>query len=501
MNERTMRFRIGLFVLIALVLLGTMVLLFGSLPTFFKRTQTYTVRFTDAPGVSRGVPVRRSGVRIGEVSDVILDEDRGIVRVKLAIDSGYSIRRNEQPTLVTGILGGDVSIDLIPQQPDGGQPVDREPVEPGAEMIGIRQVTVNTLINRASEVVPTTQETLNDIRKSIQRLERMAPLIEDTLKEYRSVGRSANEMVPELRKTNDEYRKLAQEAREFLPDLKRTNQEVRELAKSAREALPDARNAIEDVAATARIYRRIGDRLNLLLETNQDKIVRAIENINEVLTRISNVLSEQNQRYVNSILKGTASLVSEENQRYVNSILKNTANLVSEENQRNVTAILQNTRKASESLESLLRNTDEFLKDMRATLVRVNETLKRLDDVLIDLQRTTKPLGERTPNILRNLDESLEKVNRSLGDLNQLMRVLDQSDGTLRRILTDPSLYQHLDEVLVMVGHLMPRLDRILKDFETFADKLARHPEAIGLGGVVHPGSGLKEPPTAPHPR
>jgi hypothetical protein len=46
-----------------------------------------------------------------------------------------------------------------------------------------------------------------------------------------------------------------------------------------------------------------------------------------------------------------------------------------------------------------------------------------------------------------------------------------------------------------MLVRIMPRLDRIMKDFETFADKLARHPEAIGLGGVVRPGSGLKDPP------
>ena len=30
------------------------------------------------------------------------------------------------------------------------------------------------------------------------------------------------------------------------------------------------------------------------------------------------------------------------------------------------------------------------------------------------------------------------------------------------------------------------------------ADKLARHPEAIGLGGVVRPGDGLKNPPPIP---
>jgi phospholipid/cholesterol/gamma-HCH transport system substrate-binding protein len=41
----------------------------------------------------------------------------------------------------------------------------------------------------------------------------------------------------------------------------------------------------------------------------------------------------------------------------------------------------------------------------------------------------------------------------------------------------------------------MPRLDRILKDFETFADKLARHPELLGVRGAVKPSAGLKEPP------
>ena len=29
-----------------------------------------------------------------------------------------------------------------------------------------------------------------------------------------------------------------------------------------------------------------------------------------------------------------------------------------------------------------------------------------------------------------------------------------------------------------------------------FAELLARHPEALGIGGVVRPGTGLKEPPS-----
>ena len=69
-----------------------------------------------------------------------------------------------------------------------------------------------------------------------------------------------------------------------------------------------------------------------------------------------------------------------------------------------------------------------------------------------------------------------------------------------------PGLLEHLrarDTTLVYVSRaplpkLAARADRILKDFETFADKLARHPESLGLGGVVRPSAGLKDPPHYP---
>ena len=51
-------------------------------------------------------------------------------------------------------------------------------------------------------MVPTTQETLNDIRKSMQRIEKLAarwekatPLAEDTMREYRDLARSGPSAV------------------------------------------------------------------------------------------------------------------------------------------------------------------------------------------------------------------------------------------------------------------------------------------------------------------
>ena len=199
MQQRWMRIGIGVFVALALVLLGTLIVLFNSLPRMFKATNVYTATFDDATGLTPGAPVRRSGVPIGAVGDMALDDQTGKVNVRLELDTPHLIRKDEQVTLVSSLLGGDAAIDLVPVPPPEGQAPDRTPLPPGTVVIGVRASSVNQLISQASEVVPTTQETLNDIRKSMQRIEKITPLVEDTFREYRDLGRSLNNSVPALR--------------------------------------------------------------------------------------------------------------------------------------------------------------------------------------------------------------------------------------------------------------------------------------------------------------
>lgn len=435
MNDRGMRLGLGLFVLVALLLLGALVLMFGSLPSYFKRSNLYTIRFVDAPGVGPGTPVRRSGVRIGEVHDVTLDDDRGIVRVQVAIDPRFTIRRDEQPTLTIGLLGSDVSIDFVPVPAEEGQPVDRSVLEPGSEIVGTRPANVNTLLNRASEVAPTAQDTLNEIRRSLQRLERMSPKIEETL---------------------DEYRDLAKEVRREIPKLEDTNREIQGLAKDVRATLPKAQRDLDDLGAAARNWSKLGERLDVWAQGNLENLTKAIDNLNTVLTRMSNVLNEDNQRYLMNILK--------------------------------------NTSTASERFTNISRNLDAVMEDSRPLPKHMNDTLSRMDVAMDDLRKTFAPYTARSESTSRNLDESMAKLNRMLTDYSGLARVLDQ-DGTVQRLLKDPSLYNNLNDAACLLVRGMPRLERILKDLETFADKLARHPELLGVRGAVRPSEGLKEPP------
>ena len=101
---------------------------------------------------------------------------------------------------------------------------------------------------------------------------------------------------------------------------------------------------------------------------------------------------------------------------------------------------------------------------------------------------------------MRNLDEGATKLNSTLTDAQGFLKVLTGSEGTFRRFLDDPALYNNLAEAACMLVRIMPRVDRALRDVEVFADKIARHPESLGVGGAISPSSGLKESPFSQQP-
>ena len=221
-------------------------------------------------------------MRIGQVSHINLDDKTGQVIVYLTIERSYKIRKYEQPTLVTGLLGNDSSIDLIPKDDDKIDP-NREEVALGTTIEGVRAANVASLLNRASDIVPSTQETLNEMSKSIQKLEKIAPKVEEALKEFTNTAKKIQDVVPEVKKTLDEY------------------------------------------SAVARQYNRIGERVDLLIQTNQEKVVKLIDLASEDLNRLGNLLNDENQKQVNSILK--------------------------------------NVRKGTEDIDQLAKNTDEMMKE------------------------------------------------------------------------------------------------------------------------------------------
>ena len=113
MNERNLRIRLGIFVVVTLVLLGGLILLFGSLPPLFRLQKLHhrlRRRARHQPRQSRA-SLRRAHRR-SHRHQPRRRERQGPRRRRHRRE--VPIRRSEVPTLVTGILGNDASIDFVP---------------------------------------------------------------------------------------------------------------------------------------------------------------------------------------------------------------------------------------------------------------------------------------------------------------------------------------------------------------------------------------------------
>lgn len=495
MNEQAIRFRLGIFVLAALILLAVLITLFGGFPNYFKKSDNYTIVFTNAQGVGPGTPVRRSGVRIGQVRSLSLDNATGKVNVTIQIDEGFALRKDDRPTLVQTLFGGDAAIAFLPPTEAKEEPVAFVP--PGAVLDGITQADTGALLQKAGDLAPPVQEAMVEMKKVFQKFDKMTPLMEDTIKEIREVARVTKQFVPEMAKTNedlrklintvgpellktneevreltkatkqvipeflktnDEVRELVKATRQVVPEFLKTNDEVREMVKATRLAIPDFRKTNEEFQLVARNWGKLGERLDVLVQTNEDKLVKTIDRLQDTLKRVGDVFDDQNLKNLRDILK--------------------------------------NAEKGSRNLEGLARETEELIKESQKTMKRVNDSLLRGDDILANMQKATKPFAERSDGILRNVEESTEKLNKILAEVREVYQAVTRGEGTIQKLLTDPQLYNNINDTASTINKILPRLDRVLRDVEIFADKIARHPESLGLGGVVRPGTGLKESPS-----
>ncbi len=116
MNERVMQFRIGMFVIVAGLVLGMMIVWFGESPSLFRDHAFVRVHYTEAPGVAEGISVRKSGIRIGEVLSINFDETPGRpegVIVVMSLERKYKLRKDSVARITRSLIG-DVVIDMMP---------------------------------------------------------------------------------------------------------------------------------------------------------------------------------------------------------------------------------------------------------------------------------------------------------------------------------------------------------------------------------------------------
>ena len=157
----------------------------------------------------------------------------------------------------------------------------------------------------------------------------------------------------------------------------------------------------------------------------------------------------------------------------------------------NINAVMGNAETREDILNTIAA-LPEVVADLRKTVQGVSVTVDTADRNLRNLEGLTKPLGERGAAMVAQIDKTIGRLDETLQQAAMFTKALNESQGTLGKLVRDPQVYNELAQAVSTVNHLTKELRPIVDDVRVFTDKIARHPEQLGVRGALDRRPGLK---------
>ena len=139
MKKYRLEFAVGVFVLLGLVCLGYMTVKLGKMEVFSNKGYTLSARFSSISGLRSGAMVEISGVPVGKVTAIRLD-DNSVAEVSLLLDSGVQLGERSVASIKTSGIIGDRYVSIVPGEgkilPPDGRILSTEPAVDLESLIG-----------------------------------------------------------------------------------------------------------------------------------------------------------------------------------------------------------------------------------------------------------------------------------------------------------------------------------------------------------------------------
>ena len=262
-NEaRGIEWKVGIFMLIGLGVIGFMAIKFGRLSQGLKKYYNITAEFPNASGLLKGAEVYMAGARVGFTADAPeLIEGRYAVQVSLKLKDGVKIPHGS--TFLIGSAGflGDAFVSINPPL----SPDMNDLFKDGEYVIGTRKEDLGDLTAKGGDVMTELKKRLQELEAPIKDI-RERVLAEKNLKSIDDTLSSLSEFAGNLKNTTkglDEVIAKAKEAVETVKDtvaaakgpiekadaaageLKGTIAEIKKAAGTADKALASAKTLME----------------------------------------------------------------------------------------------------------------------------------------------------------------------------------------------------------------------------------------------------------------
>lgn len=266
----------------------------------FGRSRTYTAHYEQVNGLQDAAIVVISGVKVGQVTGVVLNTEQGGVDVTLSIDSKFDIPTDSRAMIFSAGLMGGKSIEIKLGEA-------KEYLESGdAIQTGVTLDMFDTLANELGDIKVKVSTLLDNLNQTIEGVD---SLIDDNSKSLTKTIASLNAVMADLKKSNiigniDGFcatlNQNGAKLDNIITDINSVTKTLNE--QNAGEKLSQAINEVNILLA--KVNSGSGSIGNLV---SDDKLYKELAQASQNLSTLLADLKENPKRYINVTVFGTKS--------------------------------------------------------------------------------------------------------------------------------------------------------------------------------------------------
>lgn len=285
MNEQHPNVAVGATALAGLIGLMALLFLFGYFPKWAERVYEVQVRLPSAYGLGTDARVYLSGIDIGRVGNIKLDEEGKGVVVSCRIDERYRLPEGVRVELSSSVLGGGATLQFVVDRTEQDEAVTQYlPTDGSAVVYG----------ESASPVGVFAKELRGALAQPLERFDRMADSLEQLTREWRDVGRNLNRLT-EARTIDDvddsdmvgNLSTVIARADERLAEMKQVLEGINRYVNDEQ--------LYQDVRGTIAQGRKVAENFSKSVETLEQRYVALADDMSEAIGTLNEVLDRVNR--------------------------------------------------------------------------------------------------------------------------------------------------------------------------------------------------------------